>query len=303
MIEIALIGLGAMGRNHYRIIKQLKGRARICALCDKRQTDHYQEPFYSDLDTLFRQTRPDAAIIATPTVLHKEMALTCIEHNVNLFIEKPVAATPEDGKFIGEAVKSRGLKSCVGHVERFNPVIRALKEELRDKEIYSITITRVGPFPPRMADVGVLTDLSVHDIDLIRFITHREILNTSIFKSRKIHNHHEDNAVLSFELEDTTLAEITTNWLTPFKKRTIEVACKEVYYEADLISQNLTAYSDFREDNSCVVRGCHIKKDEPLLKEVEAFIDYLEDGGERGCLASVEDSVITLEIAAGAPHA
>lgn len=297
MIEIALIGLGVMGRNHYRILKQLNGRVKICALCDTIQISKFEEPFYSNVDKLLEEIHPDAAFIATPTPSHKEIVLKCIDRNIDLFIEKPVASTVEDARLIGGAIEARGIKSCVGHVERFNPVVQALKEELYDKEIYSISITRVGPFPPRIADVGVLTDLSVHDIDLIRFITDRKIIKKSILKSRKIHNHYEDNAVLSFELEDTTLAEITTNWLTPFKKRTIAVACKESYYEANLITQELTEYSDFNEDNSYIVRNCHIKKDEPLLKEVEAFIDYLEDGGAAGSLASVEDSVFTLEIA------
>jgi UDP-N-acetylglucosamine 3-dehydrogenase len=295
MVNIALIGLGSMGRNHYRILKSLE-RVNICALCDVVQNDTYEEPFFHDVDMMLDEVKPDAAFIVTPTFLHKEVAMKCIERGIHLFIEKPAASTIEDAKAIQEAADAKGLKSCVGHVERFNPVVQALKEELADKEIYSVAITRVGPFPPRIADVGVLTDLSVHDIDLIRFITHRNILNKSIFKSRKIHNHHEDNAVLSFELEDSIIADITTNWLTPFKKRKIEVACKEAYYEADLITQNLTEYSGFHINNSYVVRGCHIKKDEPLLKEVEAFVDYLQNG-DRGSLASVKDSVITLEVA------
>ena len=297
MINIAIIGLGVMGLNHYRILKQLGSRVNVCALCDTVKMNDFKEPFFTDVDTLLDETRPDAVFIATPTFLHKNIALNCIERNVNLFIEKPVASTVAEAHDISKAIIAKGLKCSVGYVERFNPVVQALKQELRDKEIYSLSITRVGPFPPRIGDVGVLTDLSVHDIDLIRFITHRKILKKSIFKSRKIINHHEDNAVLSFELEGNTLAEITTNWLTPFKKRTIEVACKDAYYEADLILQTLNRYSGFDEDNSYVVRQFHIKKDEPLLKEVEAYIDYLDDGGEPGSLASVEDSMFTLEIA------
>ena len=296
MINIALIGLGSMGRNHYRILKTLSRDVNIVALCDVVKNGEYDEPFYTDVETMLDAVKPDAAIIVVPTFLHKEVALQCIERGVHIFIEKPAASTIDDAKLIAKAVSEAGLKSCVGHVERFNPVVQALKNELRGKEIYTMAITRVGPFPPRIADVGVLTDLSVHDIDLMRFITHRNILEKNIFKSRKIHNHHEDNAVLSFELEDAIVAEILTNWLTPFKKRTIEVACKDAYFEADLITQNLTEYSDFHVNNSYVVRGCHIKKDEPLLKEVEAFIRYLKTG-ERGSLATIEDSVITLEVA------
>ncbi len=295
MLRIALIGLGSMGRNHYRIYRSLPG-VKLCALCDVVKNDDFEEPFYTDVEEMLDAVKPDAAVIVVPTFLHKEVALKCIERGVHIFIEKPAASTIEDAKTIARAAEEKGIKSCVGHVERFNPVVQALKNELATKEIYSVAITRVGPFPPRIADVGVLTDLSVHDIDLIRFITGKNILDKAIFKSRKIHNHHEDNAVLSFELEDSIIADITTNWLTPFKKRRIEVACKEAYFEADLIGQDLTEFSGFHVNNSYVVRGCHIKKDEPLLKEIEAFINYLNTG-DRGSLATIEDSVITLEIA------
>lgn len=296
MTRIALIGLGSMGKNHYRILKSLGSRVEIVGLCDVVQTDGYEEPFFTDVETMLDTVQPDAAIIVVPTFLHKQVALQCIERDVHIFIEKPAASTIDDAVIIQKAVEEKGLKSCVGHVERFNPVVQALKKELEGKEIYTMSLTRVGPFPPRIADVGVLTDLSVHDIDLMRFITDRNILERNIFKSRKIHNHHEDNAVLSFELEDAIVAEILTNWLTPFKKRTIEVACQDAYFEADLITQNLTEYSNFHVNNSYVVRGCHIKKDEPLLKEVEAFLHYLETD-EIGSLATIRDSIITLEVA------
>lgn len=296
-MKIALVGLGAMGKNHYRILRELQDRATIVGLCDTLELKGYSEPCFTDLTQMLDNTKPDAVIIATPTSLHKEVALACIDRGIDIFIEKPAAASAEDAAVISQAAKAKGVKSCVGHVERFNPVVQALQKELEGREIYTISITRVGPFPPRIADVGVLTDLSVHDIDLMRFITHKNIKDQAIFKSRKIHNHHEDNAVLNFELEENIIANILTNWLTPFKKRVIEVACRQVYLEADLITQNLTEYSGYSRQNSYVVRDCHIKKDEPLLKELEAFVHYVKTG-ERGSLASIEDSIITLEVAA-----
>jgi len=296
MIKIALIGLGSMGKNHYRILKELEDNAVIVGLCDNEPLIGYAEPCYSDVLTMLENTKPDAVIIATPTSTHKEISLQCIENNAHLFIEKPAAGTVADAREIQQAAKANNIKSCVGHVERFNPVVQSLKNELKEREIYTISITRVGPFPPRIADVGVLTDLSVHDIDLMRFITGREIKNQAVFKSRKIHNHYEDNAVLNFELEENIIANLLTNWLTPFKKRVIEVACQQVYLEADLITQNLTEYSGYSKQNSYVVRDCHIKKDEPLLKEIEAFLHYVQTG-EIGSLATVEDSIITLEVA------
>ncbi|MEA3521927.1 MAG: Gfo/Idh/MocA family oxidoreductase [Campylobacterota bacterium] len=295
MIKIAIIGMGIMGKNHYRVFKEIP-EVEICALCDVVQNEEYEAPFYTDVETMLDEVSPEAVIIAVPTFLHKTVALQCIERGIHIFIEKPAASTADDAKIIAKAAAMKGIRSCVGHVERFNPVVQGLKSELEGKEIYSVAITRVGPFPPRIADVGVLTDLSVHDIDLIRFITGKNILDKVIFKSRKIHNHHEDNAVLGFELENSIIANITTNWLTPFKKRRIEVACKEAYYEADLMGQDLNEFSGFHVNNSYVVRGCYIKKDEPLIKENEAFIHYLKTG-ELGSLASIEDSIITLEIA------
>lgn len=296
MIKIGLIGLGSMGKNHYRILKELNESATIVGLCDSEELEGYSEACFTDVDEMLKNTKPEAVIIATPTFLHKEIALKCIDRGIHIFIEKPAAATVEDAKIIKEACEAKGVKSCVGHVERFNPVVQALQNELKGREIHTISITRVGPFPPRIADVGVLTDLSVHDIDLMRFITHRNIKDQAIFKSRKIHNHHEDNAVLNFALEDNIVANILTNWLTPFKKRIIEVACKEVYLEADLITQNLTEYSGYSKQNSYIVRDCHIKKDEPLLKEIEAFLQYIKTG-DIGSLATVQDSIITLEVA------
>lgn len=295
-MKVAIIGLGAMGKNHYRILKELEEAVTIVGLCDTVALYGYNEPCFVEVGDMLDNTKPEAVVIATPTFLHKDMALQCISRGIHIFIEKPAAATVEDAKIIQKAAQAKDVRSCIGHVERFNPVVQALQNELKNREIYTISITRVGPFPPRIADVGVLTDLSVHDIDLMRFITDREIKNQAIFKSQKIHNHHEDNAVLNFELDDNIVANILTNWLTPFKKRVIEVACKQVYLEADLITQNLTEYSGYSKHNSYVVRDCHIKKDEPLLKEMEAFVHYVETGAI-GSLASIEDSIITLEVA------
>ncbi|RXJ66786.1 oxidoreductase [Halarcobacter ebronensis] len=295
MLNIAIIGLGAMGRNHYRILKE-SNKVNIAALCDVDTSNTYDENFYTDVESLIENENIDAAIVAVPTFLHHDVAIKLIKHKIPLLIEKPVASTLKEAEEILKAAKEFNVKVAIGHVERFNPVVKALKDELKDKEIYSINITRVGPFPPRIADVGVLTDLSVHDIDLTRYITHKNIMRKAIFKSQKIHNHYEDNAIISFELENDVIVNLTTNWLTPFKKRTIEVACKEAYYEANLITQDLTEYSQYHTNNSYVTRNCFVKKDEPLKKELQEFIKFVQGGNDTE-LCSIEDSMITLEIA------
>lgn len=294
MVKVALIGLGSMGQNHYRVLKSLR-EFQITALCDIQQTREYDEPFYTSLDEMLEKADFDAAVIVVPTFLHKEVALKCLAKGKDLFIEKPVASNNEEAQAILAAANAMNAKVCIGYIERFNPVVEALKSELEGKEIYSIGITRVGPFPPRIADVGILTDLSVHDIDLIRFITGHEIEEVSIYKSQKIHNHHEDNAILSFKLNNEIVASITTNWLTPFRKRTIEVATKEGYFEADLMAQDLTEYSEYQRNNSYVIRKCMVKKEEPLVREHKAFASFIKTGNRNG-LSTIEDSMITLEI-------
>lgn len=295
MVKVALIGLGSMGQNHYRVLKSLSQEFKITALCDVQKTKDYDEPFYTSLDEMLEKADFDAAVIVVPTFLHKEVALKCLAKGKDLFIEKPVASNNEEATAILSAAQAINAKVCIGYIERFNPVVEALKQELDGKEIYSIGITRVGPFPPRIADVGILTDLSVHDIDLIRYISEHEIEEVSIYKSQKIHNHHEDNAILSFKLTNEIVASITTNWLTPFRKRTIEVATKEGYYEADLMAQDLTEYSEYQRNNSYVIRKCMVKKEEPLVREHKAFAQFIETG-ERLGLSTIEDSMITLDI-------
>lgn len=294
MLKLTIIGLGVMGKNHYRILKQFK-HVQIVGMCSHLDTENYPEPVFDNVDDLLSQLSVDAAIIAVPTYLHKEIAIKCIEKHIHLLIEKPVASSVAEGKEILKKAIENQVKVVVGHIERFNPVVQALKNEIKDKTIYNITITRTSPFPNRITDVGILTDLAVHDIDLIRFITGKEIINKSIYKTHNRHHKYEDNAILTFELENKIIAAIITNWLTPFKRRTISVACHDAYFEADLMSQELTEYSDYKLNNSFVTRKCFVNKGEPLVNELSSFIEYVSVGTPT-VAASIEDSLITLSV-------
>lgn len=294
-LKFAIIGLGQMGKNHLRVLQKMDG-CEVVATCDVAGPADGNTSF-NNIEDLLKACKPDAAIIATPTNSHFEVAKRLLKKKIPLLIEKPVASNPKQGRELAALAAEAGVPVAVGHVERFNPVVQALKKELLAKDIFSIAITRVGPIPPRVTDVGILMDLAVHDVDLVQEVSGRKVMEASIFRSRKIHSEHEDNAVLSFALEAEIVASVTTNWLTPFKKRSIEVATRDAYFMADLIAQDLTEYSSFAFDtNTYLVRKCRVATGEPLKNELEAFVKLVTHGDDMHGLATIEDSVRTLEI-------
>lgn len=294
MHTAAVIGLGVMGANHLRILSSMND-VRVVAICDPVVRPSVDIPRFDSVETLLETVVPDFAVVAVPTPRHLAIARQLARRGVGLLIEKPVTATAAEARALLEDIRVSGVKSAVGHVERFNPVVASLKRELTGKEIFTISFTRVGHLPPRIGDVGVLTDLAVHDIDLLHYITGRKVVSCVIHSVRKIHNHHEDCANVSFELDGDVLATITTNWLTPFKRRKIEVTAQEGYYEADLIAQELREYSAYKDDDTFLTRPCAVRKGEPLVNELTAMAAYMASG-QRGELASVEDSLRTLDI-------
>ena len=159
----------------------------------------------------------------------------------------------------------------VGHVERFNPAVTAIKEAIRGEDILSIAITRVGPFPPRMSNVGVVIDLAVHDIDLIRWFTDSDIVEVQPQLSSAIAER-EDIALLQFRTASGVLAHINTNWLTPFKARNVTIATRGKYLMGDLLTRQVTECFGFQPDGAYSMRHVSVGHDEPLRAELIAFV-------------------------------
>ena len=297
-LRVGVIGAGIMGSNHGRVLAGLPG-VTLVGIVDPlqahrdRAVDLIGCPVFETLDELIA-AGVDAVTIAAPTHLHHEVSLACIARGIHVLVEKPIASTVQEGRDIVEAAAKAGVTLMVGHVERFNPAVAAIKAAIKDEDILSIGITRVGPFPPRMSNVGVVIDLAVHDIDLIRWFTDSDIVDVQPQLASAIAER-EDIALLQFRTASGVLAHINTNWLTPFKARSVTVATRNKYLTGDLLTRQVTECFGFKPDGSYSMRHLPVGHDEPLRAELIAFVTAVRTGGVPA--VSGEEGVASLEIA------
>src|SRR5665811_116086 len=297
-LRIGVVGVGVMGSNHARVLTGLPGAVLVgVADPDRKQAEFVARTLgctaVADVEGLL-DLKVDAVTIAAPTHLHRDIALACIARGVHVLVEKPIASTVEEGREIIAAARHAGVTLMVGHVERFNPAVEAIKEAIRNEDILSIAITRVGPFPPRMSNVGVVIDLAVHDIDLIRWFTESEIIEVQPQLSNAVAER-EDIALLQFRTASGVLAHINTNWLTPFKARTVIVATRGKYIMADLLTRQVTECFGFQPDGSYSMRHLSVGHAEPLRSELLAFLRAVRSG--EAPAVTGEEAVASLEIA------
>jgi hypothetical protein len=297
-LRIGVVGVGVMGSNHARVLAEMHG-VRLVGVVDPdtRQRERVAQALgctaFDSLDALIGHG-VDAVTIAAPTHLHRDIALACASRGIHIMVEKPIASTIEEGRAIVAAARRAGVTLMAGHVERFNPAVEAIKRAIQNQDILSIAITRVGPFPPRMSNVGVVIDLAVHDIDLIRWFTDSEIVEIQPQTSSAVAER-EDIALLQFRTASGVLAHINTNWLTPFKARTIHIATRDKYLMADLLTLQVTECFGFQPDGSYSMRHLSVGYAEPLRSELVAFANAVR-GGTTPAVTG-EEGVASLEIA------
>src|SRR6187549_1659542 len=297
-LRVGVVGVGVMGSNHARVFAGLPGTELVgVADPDRKQADFVARTLgcvaVSDVNELLERD-VDAITIAAPTHLHRDIALGCIARGVHVMVEKPIASSVEEGREIINVARRAGVTLMVGHVERFNPAVEAIKEAIRGEDILSIAITRVGPFPPRMSNVGVVIDLAVHDIDLIRWFTDSDIIEVQPQLSSAVAER-EDIALLQFRTASGVLAHINTNWLTPFKARSVTVATRGKYVMGDLLTRQVTECFGFKPDGSYSMRHLPVGHDEPLRAELISFLGAVNSGGAPAVTGA--EGVASLEIA------
>lgn len=315
-LKTAVIGVGSMGVNHARVNWELPD-VELVGVADfnhdkaKRVAKKYStKPFYNHLD-LLDELKPDAVTLAVPTVYHHDIALDIIDRGIPLLIEKPIAFTIKEGQEIIDAAKEKGVKLMVGHIERFNPAITALREFISQGElgrIFQMDAHRQGPFPARIADVGVVVDLAVHDLDVMRFVSQKEIIRVYAETEKHIHSQYEDLLTGLLRLEDGIVGTLAINWLTPTKIREFIVTGERGLFRCNYLTQDLFFFenpdsSGSEWENLRVLRGVRegkmvrhvVAKKEPLRAEQEAFLESVRD--DTPVPVSGEDGLRALELA------
>jgi predicted dehydrogenase len=312
-LKAGLVGLGAMGRNHARILSILDD-VEFVGAADAVVTDQrvsHGAPIVPDVDALI-ELKPDYVVVAAPTGTHEEIGLKLAAAGIHALIEKPLAPSVDGAKRLVDAFAEKGLVGGVGHIERYNPALQSLRTRLAAGdlgEIYQVVTRRQGPFPGRIADVGVVKDLATHDIDLTAWVTGQNYVSVSARAARRSGREHEDLIVVVGELDGGAVVNHLVNWLSPLKERSTVVTGERGAFVADTLTADLTFYANgavpteweavsaFRGVVEGDVTRFAIPKREPLLREHEQFRDAVL--GKDADIVTLAQGMRTVEVAAG----
>ena len=304
-LRAAVIGLGMMGRNHVRVYSELPG-VDLVAVADPepqalaRAIRGRSARGYTDPIRLFSEEHLDLVSIVTPTSMHHPLALAALEHGVHVLVEKPIASDRAEAEEMIAAAEAAGRILTVGHIERFNPAIRELRARLAAGELgrlFEIKASRLGPFPARIRDVGVVVDLATHDLDVMRYLLDSDPVRLYAETERRIHTEYEDLFCGMIKFRNGVIGLLDINWLTPTKKRELSVTGEQGMFVADYINQDLFFYRNREAAGTWENRGPddagppvtsvaegemtrpYVPKQEPLAVELNEFVTAVRTGG------------------------
>jgi predicted dehydrogenase len=284
--------MGMMGRAHARVWNDLVEGVELVAVADsdpgtlRAATATSAVHGYPDAEALLASEAVDLVSVVVPTSLHVATTLAALGAGAHVLVEKPIAATRSEAELMIESARVAGRMLTVGHIERFNPAIRELRRRLADGElgrIFEIRATRLGPFPARIRDVGVVVDLAPHDLDVMRYLLGSDPVRLYAETEQRIHTDHEDLFVGVLKFANGAVGMLDINWLTPTKQRTLTVTGERGMYTADYLAQQLVFYPNPAADGS-VREGERIEREierrEPLAIELDEFARAARDGGK-----------------------
>lgn len=238
--RIAVIGVGHLGKIHARLAKQLDD-ASLVAVVDPLQAareqlaTELQTAAYADHRPLIGQI--DAAIIATPTQFHADVALDLLRSGVHLLIEKPITFNPREADELIAEADARGLVLQVGHVERFNPALLAAESVIGDPKF--IEAMRCGPYTCRSTDIGVVLDLMIHDIDVVLSLVRDELVDVQALGAA-VFGPHEDWARATLTFANGCVAQLAASRVAPQAQRSMHIYSREAFATLDFGAKKAT---------------------------------------------------------------
>lgn len=316
-LRAGLLGIGMMGRHHARVLRDLDG-VELVAIADPAGDSHGVAgdlEVLPDIESLIARGL-DLAVVAVPTRYHEDAALKLAAAGVHCLVEKPIAESVDAGRRMTDAFAAAGLVGAVGHIERFNPALQELRRRLAAGElgaVYQIQTRRQGPFPSRIADVGVAKDLASHDVDLTAWVAQSEYATVFAQTTFKSGRQHEDMIAIAGRLESGVIVNHLVNWLSPMKERVTVVTGEKGAFVADTATGDLTFYANgtiplewesvtaFRGVSEGDVTRYAFAKREPLRVEHEAFRDAVL--GKPSDVVTMEQGLRTLAVVEAALEA
>jgi predicted dehydrogenase len=308
-LRAAIIGLGAMGKNHARVLKSLPGVDLVAVFDPAVMVGSSELPLVSSYEELIA-LKPDYCVIATPTFTHEELAIKLALNDINIFIEKPISMSVESASKIISVVTDKGLIGGVGHIERFNSAALEAKKLISSGEVgdvIQISTRRQGPFPSRITDTGVVIDLATHDIDLTSWLVTSSYKEISAFTKKLDRSVYEDMVLACGILDNGIIVSHLVNWCNPYKERTSLILTERGCIKIDTLSSDLTFYehgsfqntqrevAHFKGLTQGKITTFEFLKREPLVVEHETFRDGILGLSEE--FVSLESSLKTIIVA------
>jgi UDP-N-acetylglucosamine 3-dehydrogenase len=299
-LGVAVIGTGQWGKNHARVYSELPS-TELVAICDvnperaKAMAAQYGVKAYSDSTEMLKDKTIEAVNVCTWSTILAQEALKALNAGKHVLVEKPMATTPNQAEELVQTAKANGLHLTVGFLMRFIPGLQMIRESVENKKIGELvcaTAKRVSQWPERIGDVGVVKDTAIHDIDVMRFISGED--PTSVYAkmgSMRIKKF-EDYAHIMLTYADGKSAFIETNWLTPYKTRTLTVTGSDAIMRLDYITQDLWIE---QQTQSLQPR---LPFQEPLKAELQHFVDCIVE--KKKPIVTGEDGVRALTVATAA---
>lgn len=281
-LRVAVIGTGFWGKNHARIYSELD-EAELVAVCDvnperaKEIAAKFRAKPYTQSGKLYKKEKVDAVSICTWSTKLGREALRALKAEKHVLVEKPMATTLTQAKKIVSLAEKNELCLMVGFLMRFIPGIQHIKKAIKNKEIGNLvcaTARRVSAWPERIGDVGVVKDIAIHDIDIMRYLFGVDPVAVYAKAGRMKHAKYEDYAQIMLAFPEGKTAFIEANWLTPYRIRKLIVTGSEAIMTLDYITQELLI-----EDAKQSVKPRYPWK-EPLKAELQSFVNSILKGEE-----------------------